>query len=355
MTLVPPLEPPTDFDAYWAGTLAELDRIPFDVREEDAALGAYPTASAATAPPSSPAASRAVSGRPASQSPPATPGEPPVRVTRLTYASLGGVRPAGWLFRPRAVPAEGALLFLPGYSATCGAAVIQAVLAQLAEAGFAVLAVDPRGQGASRAAHVPAPEGKIVTGVLDPRAYIYRGIAADCVRAAQVLAALTGFAKVGVLGHSQGGGLSLLTASLAGELVGAVGCVIPFLTHMAAALAERALTGPYREVYDYARNHPEALPALRRSLGYIDTLNHAPRVAAPTLVSVGLRDTTCPPPTVYALFERLRCTRSLLVLPETGHEHVPAFYHHEVAWFRRFLRPEPPGGCTLENLGLLQS
>lgn len=325
---VRPLERPDDFDAYWDEVLDALSDIPAAVRKE-------PDHGAAAG---------------------ASFGPPGVSVTRLCFASLGGKRPAAWFYRPEDRPPEGALVFFPGYSAACGLPLLRTVLAQLSLAGFAVLAVDPRGQGESRALHPPAPEGKIVTAAADPREYIYRGIAADCVQAVKVLQGLTGFTRVGVFGHSQGGGLALVTASLAPEAVGAVGCMIPFLTHLAWAMANRATTGPYQQVYDFvqqlAHKRPDALAQVRRSFAYIDTLHHAPRVSAPTLVSVGLRDTTCPPETVYALFSRLDCVRSLLVLPDAGHEHRPEFYHHQLAWFRHYLAPTPPECRTLESLGL---
>lgn len=327
---VAPLEAPDDFDAYWSDTLTELARIPADIR----VLTEHPDDEQ--------------SDRPEHEN---TPWQN-VAVTRLTYASLDNKRPTGWLFRPLSTPMAGALLFLPGYSATCAASLNQTVLAQVAEQGFAVLAIDPRGQGESRREQPPGPGGKLVTGPFAPQSYIYRGIIADCVRGVDVLIDQTGVDAIGVFGHSQGGGLALITASVAQAKVRAVGCMIPFLTHFAWAFEHRPSTGPYQEIYDFARQRPDEALLLRRALGYIDTLNHAPRVQAPTLVSVGLKDTTCPPQTVYPLFERLECTRSLLVLPDLGHSHSPDFYHHELAWFRRYLVDPPAGGFTLERLGL---
>src|SRR5690606_16328934 len=105
-------------------------------------------------------------------------------------------------------------------------------------------------------------------------------IIADCVRAVDVLIDQTGFDAIGVFGHSQGGGLALITASLAQDKVRAVGCMIPFLTHFAWAFENRPSTGPYREVYDFARERPSEAPLLRRALAYVDTLHHAPRVTA---------------------------------------------------------------------------
>ena len=328
MRTASPLEKPGDFDAYWNDTLAELERIPLDIELSD------------DDPRQDPSDRReAATGK-------------NVAVAKLNYLSISGKRPTGWLFRPLSTPMTGALLFLPGYSATCGSPLIQAVLAQVAEQGFTVLAIDPRGQGASRSEQSPDPKGKLVTGPFTPEAYIYRGIIADCVRAVDVLIDQAGVDSIGVFGHSQGGGLALITASLAQAKVRAVGCMIPFLTHFAHAFETRLSTGPYREIYDFAMERPEEAPLLRRALGYVDTLHHAPRVQAPTLVSVGLEDTTCPPHTVYALFERLQCTRSLLVFPDLGHSHSPDFYHHELAWFHRYLVPGPEGGFTLERLGL---
>jgi cephalosporin-C deacetylase len=57
-----------------------------------------------------------------------------------------------------------------------------------------------------------------------------------------------------------------------------------------------------------------------RTLSYFDVVNHARRVTAPSLFSVGLMDEVTPPSTVFAAFNSL---------PRDGHIEVYEFNGHE--------------------------
>jgi cephalosporin-C deacetylase len=52
----------------------------------------------------------------------------------------------------------------------------------------------------------------------------------------------------------------------------------------------------------------------------VDCALLARRIAAPTLVAVGLMDETCPPSTVYAAYNEIPAPKQLAVFPFGTHE-----------------------------------
>jgi len=68
-------------------------------------------------------------------------------------------------------------------------------------------------------------------------------------------------------------------------------------------------------------------------LDYFDAVNFAPWVGQAggiSLVSVGLKDTSCPPPIVYALSRALSGEKKLLIYPEYGHESPDEFVDRQL-------------------------
>jgi cephalosporin-C deacetylase len=43
-------------------------------------------------------------------------------------------------------------------------------------------------------------------------------------------------------------------------------------------------------------------------------------------------DTVCPPSTQFAAYDRMRCPKSLIVLPNYGHEGLPSIGDHAFAF-----------------------
>src|SRR5216684_6527052 len=99
------------------------------------------------------------------------------------------------------------------------------------------------------------------------------------------------------------GALSLAAAACRPEIT-AVAAVVPFLTGIRDSLR---LGGsyPYEEIKDYLRQRPESEAHVLPTLDYIDTLNFADRIGAPTLLSAGLSDDVGPPETAYALYNQV--------------------------------------------------
>ena len=111
---------------------------------------------------------------------------------------------------------------------------------------------------------------------------------------------------------------------------------IPWLTHFARQLSE-PVNGPYNELRDLLRAEPALEPEVRRTLAYFDTTSLATRLRAPTLVSLGQADTTCPPDSVRALFDRLAGCRALLEVPGLGHARSALWRRMACDWMREWV------------------
>lgn len=274
---LPELDEPADFDDFWARTLAEARRhdVLVDVRPVDTALRL-------------------------------------VEALDVTFAGFDGqpvrawvTRPAGPATDPRGLPA---VVELVGYGG--GRGLVHERLAWAA-AGYVHLVMDTRGQGSTWGAggatpdpggSGPAAPGVMTRGIEDPHGYYYRRLMTDAVRAVDAVRALDGVdpARVSVAGGSQGGGLALAAAGLSDGLL-AVLPDVPFLCHVRRAV-DLTDDKPYGELVEYLSVHRGSADQVFRTLSYVDAVHHARRATAPAFFSVALRDTICPPSTVFAAY-----------------------------------------------------
>ena len=304
----PPLTKEADFDAFWERTLAEARQQPLNAKFEPVAD--YPV--------------------------------PEVDVFRASYDGFRGGRSVGWYLRPkgrtggRSLPA---IVAYHGYSGNKGQA---HQYLYYALQGYAVLALDVRGQagessdaGRYDSGHVT---GWMTKGISDPESYYYRGVYVDCVRGADLVASLpeVDASRMGAWGGSQGGGLTLAATALSGRFAVALPDV-PYLCHYRRAL-EIVQQGPYLELSNYFRIYPEKEEQSFRTLSYFDNLNLAQRITCPVLMSVGLIDLVCPPSSIYATYNYIRSHKQMEIYPYHGHEVPGQHVTEQVRWANHYLR-----------------
>ncbi|GII98318.1 cephalosporin-C deacetylase [Sediminihabitans luteus] len=249
----------------------------------------------------------------------------------VTFTGFGGQPIKAWFHRPASADGDlGVVVEYIGYQGGRGLAHEHTLLAQ---AGYATLVMDNRGQGSGHQvghtgdAHVGGPHaaGFLTQGIEDPDAYYYRRLFVDAVRAVDVARALPGVdpTRVVVSGGSQGGAITLAAAALsAARGVALRGAIIdvPFLTHVRRC-TEITDAFPYGEIVQHLFAHRDHVEQTFRTVSYFDGLNFAPRIDVPALFSVGLRDEVCPPSAVYAAYNHLGSTdKDIKVYAYNGHE-----------------------------------
>jgi len=145
---------------------------------------------------------------------------------------------------------------------------------------YVTLTIAHRGQRTADSPHAAAYPGLLTDGIADAAGYVYRGIVADCLRAAEYLTGLPEVdgSRVAVAGDD----LAVLTAArrpvfAALQLTGA-------LLHRGGDQADADY--PTAEFADHLRAHPDDAGAVRRTLAYFDAERHAPAVTAAARVEI---------------------------------------------------------------------
>jgi cephalosporin-C deacetylase len=197
-------------------------------------------------------------------------------------------------------------------------------------AGYQHLIMDCRGQGGGwRSADTPdlgdtgAPSaaGFLTRGIADPASHYFTRLFIDAARAVDAIRTWPGAAgrPVVTTGASQGGGLAIAAAHLAGDVAAAMPDV-PFLAHPQRAV-DVTDARPYHELAEYCRVHPDSVDQVFATLAYVDVVNHAKHVTAPGLFSVALADDITPPSTVFAAFNHYAGEpKNISAYPYNGHE-----------------------------------
>ena len=288
---------PEDFDAYWDSSLAEMRAIDPQVTLEPAEFTA-----------------------------------PGVECFHLTFTGAHGARVYAKYLRPAGKRACPAVLIFHGYTGDSGSWVnkLPWVLG-----GCCVAALDCRGQ-AGRSEDVGGVRGNTLHGQIirglddpDPKKLLMRDIYLDT---AQLAGIVMGFPevdadRVGAMGGSQGGGLTLACAALAPRVRRAAP-LYPFLCDYQRVWEMDQAERAYRELRDFFRmfdpTHARE-QAIFTKLGYIDNQFLAPRIRAEVYMGCGLMDVTCPPSTQFAAYNKIIAPKALRIYPDFGHETLPGW------------------------------
>jgi cephalosporin-C deacetylase len=289
---------PADFDDFWERSLAELGKI-------DPAPKLVP--------------SRALSASFAD-------------CYDLFFTSTFGARIHAHYVRPR--NAKGrvpAVLQFHGYSGSAGDWYGKL---GFAAQGFAVAAMDCRGQGGQSTdpggVTGATLRGHIIRGLDDaPEKMLFRNIYLDTAQLARVVMSFDEVdpERVGAMGISQGGGLTLACAALVPGIRRAAP-VFPFLCDYRRVWEMDLSKNAYEELRWYFRNYDprhEREEEVFTKLGYVDCQHLAPRIRAEVVMATGLMDDVCPPSTQFAAYNKIASKKRMVIYPDFTHESLPGF------------------------------
>ena len=252
----------------------------------------------------------------------------------LYFTGVGGARVHAKLLRPRnATEPHPALLLFHGYTGDSGDWYDK--LGYVGE-GFTVAALDCRGQAglSNDNSNVMGNtlHGHIIRGLDDalrgsPEKMLFRQVFLDTAQVARIVMAMPDVDanRVGAMGASQGGALTVACAALEPRIRRAVP-VYPFLSDYKRVWEMDQAKDAYLELQEYFRHSDpthKCEDAVFEALGHIDIQFLAPRIRAEVLWGIGLMDTICPPSSQYAVFNKITSAKAMAVYPDFGHEILP--------------------------------
>lgn len=249
----------------------------------------------------------------------------------LYFTGMGGARVHAKYLRPKQSSGRRpAVLMFHGYSGNAGD---WADKLNYVFAGFSVAALDVRGQG-GLSEDVGGVRGNTLHGHIirgldgdSPDKLLFRDIFLDTAELARVVMAMPEVdpARVGAMGGSQGGALTLACASLEPGIQRAAP-MFPFLCDYRRVWEMDLARDAYRELNEYFRffdpQHKRE-DEIFTKLGYIDLQHTAHRIGAEVLMFTGLMDTICPPSTQFAAYNKITSPKKMVIYPDFGHEGLP--------------------------------
>ncbi|MDD4816573.1 MAG: acetylxylan esterase [Victivallaceae bacterium] len=134
-----------------------------------------------------------------------------------------------------------------------------------------------------------------------------------------------------IWGSSQGGAMALATCALNADKVTAAALNVPAMCDFAGWKVGRRPVWP-TQLY-LAKQFDETLQ-------YYDGVNFARHIECPVICGVGLMDVTCPPASVFAMYNILKTPKSMWVSPWMGHDFDPEYSKFRVDWVREHLLDE---------------
>lgn len=306
-TIRPLQTEPADFDAYWAKGKADLAKIPMEAR-----LTLLPDQCTDS-----------------------------VNVYHVNFRTAGQAwnptppRIYGILCEPKAPGKYPAILKVPGagvrsYSGDPALAARGAIVLEIGIHGIPVTMA----KEVYDALYGGALHSYWVNQLDNKDAYYYRRVYLGCVRSNDFLTSreMWDGKNLLVMGASQGGQLSIVTAAL-DPRVTALAATHPAMCDVVGELHGRAGGWPHPfKKSDDGSPSIHATEAKIATTAYYDSVNFATRLKVPGYYIWGFNDETCPPTSTFAAYNIITAPKTLTIEPEQFHTYPPEQSEAVNAW-----------------------
>ncbi len=198
-------------------------------------------------------------------------------VYELRITSPGPYRIFGYFTVPRGDGPHPALLLTPSYGS------VKAIPYYNDRKRYITLQIIHRGQRLADEPWAAEFPGQLTERIDDPENYIYRDVAADCIRGAEFLLSRPEIDpnRVAVWGDD----LAVLVAARRPGFTALIAGGLTF--NQTLERCARTEAYPLEEINEYLRTFPDNAEAVGASLSYLDPIHHAPQFTGTTLLSVG--------------------------------------------------------------------
>lgn len=300
---------PLDFDKFWADAITQVSKIPLEPKLE--LLPSYSTSK--------------------------------VDVYHVSFQNIGtGISPISRIYGILAIPKPKtngekfpALLNVPGAGVRPYKGNIE-----MAERGIITLQIGIHGipvvldQGVYDDLRAGALNRYMTYNADDRDAYYYKRVYLGCIRANDLLTSLPQFngKDLAVIGGSQGGALSIMTAAL-DRRVKYLAASYPALGDMIAYSAGRAGGWPH-QFKDPSDRDPNKV----KTAEYYDTINFAKRLKVAGIYSWGFNDEVVPVTSSFAVYNVITAPKQLLLGLEMGHSNSPEQSDKINNWLEKYLK-----------------
>lgn len=278
---------PKDFDAFWKAKIEELNRVPAEPKIE-----------------------------------PMDSGKPGVAYWHITMNNIRGTHIQGQLARPATGKKRPALLIVQW----AGVYALQKNwVTDRANEGWLVLNIEAHDlpidkpdafyQEQSRGALRNYP----AIGNEDRETSYFLRMYLSCYRGAQYLTECPDWdgKTLVVMGGSQGGLQSLVTAAIHPKITAALASVPAGCDTLGPTIGR----SPGWPMW-YWQTEGRDPKKVRETSRYFDVVNFASRIKCPVLIGAGLIDETCPPAGILAAYNQIRTPKEILLFPFGGHQDV---------------------------------
>jgi len=257
-----------------------------------------------------------------------------IEVYKVSFSSINRLRVYGWLAKPFGKGPFPGMLVFPGAGYRP-----EPIPAEHARHGYVAIDIQVHNQEVDQNKYEKPLWEKISIDYNKPETSEFYTMYLNCLQTVNYLVSRKDVDsnKIVAVGGSQGGRLSIISASLDTRIKAIVPAILWGANFMYQKWAEKSNLKGSDGTNAFLPEYSETLE--NKFISYFDPMNFAPDVRCPVLMNAGLRDTVSPPSCVHSVFKLLGTKdKKIIFLPELGHDWSAEFDRYAWRWLERKLQ-----------------